>query len=97
MRLQPTYHWLLPGLPGLGLPDRTGWARSNWRGCRVRLPPGADQLAVMRAVLDRSVATRRGLMCAHLEPAYAGLETRFPPAGVEAHAKAASCRRCPPA
>ncbi len=28
-------------------------------------------------MLDRGIATRRGIMCAHLEPAYAGAEMRF--------------------
>ena len=32
----------------------------------------------MQAMLDRGVATRRGVMCAHLEPAYAELRPRIP-------------------
>jgi dTDP-4-amino-4,6-dideoxygalactose transaminase len=32
----------------------------------------------MQAMLDRHVATRRGIMCAHLEPAYAREPLRFP-------------------
>jgi dTDP-4-amino-4,6-dideoxygalactose transaminase len=36
----------------------------------VRLAPDLDQRAFMQQMLDRGVATRRGIMCAHLEPAY---------------------------
>ena len=46
------------------------WARSNWQSYCVRLPETADQLEVMQAMLDLGVATRRGIMCAHREPAY---------------------------
>lgn len=77
-RLALRYRRLLAGLPRLGLPDQPGWARSNWQSYSVRLSGGVDQLAVMQAMLDRGIATRRGVMCAHLEPAYAELETRFP-------------------
>ncbi len=77
-RLASRYRQLLQGLPGLGLPDQPDWARSNWQSYSVRLPGGVDQLAVMQAMLDRGIATRRGVMCAHLEPAYAEMEPRFP-------------------
>ena len=50
----------------------------------MRLPTGADQRAVMQRMLDRGVATRRGIMCAHLEPAYADLPLRVPAARSEA-------------
>ncbi|MBO0709581.1 MAG: DegT/DnrJ/EryC1/StrS family aminotransferase, partial [Candidatus Dormibacteraeota bacterium] len=36
----------------------------------VRLPEGCDQQEVMQAMLDAGVSTRRGIMCAHREPAY---------------------------
>jgi dTDP-4-amino-4,6-dideoxygalactose transaminase len=65
------YRDRLREIPGLGLPTEPGWARSNWQSFCVRLPEGCDQRAVMQAMLDRGVATRRGIMCAHREPAYA--------------------------
>jgi dTDP-4-amino-4,6-dideoxygalactose transaminase len=65
------YRERLAGIPGLGLPEQPGWARSNWQSFCVRLPPGCDQRATMQAMLERGVATRRGIMCAHREPAYA--------------------------
>lgn len=51
--------------------------RSNWQSYCVRLPDAADQQAVMQAMLDRGIATRRGIMCAHLEPPYAEAPRRF--------------------
>ncbi len=59
-------------------PVEPDWARSNWQSYCVRLAPGTDQRAVMQGMLDRGVATRRGIMCAHLEGAYADLPLRFP-------------------
>jgi len=70
--LADRYRTLLAGIPGLRLPHEPDWARSNWQSFCVRLPEGSDQRRVMQFLLDRGVGTRRGVMCAHLEPAYAG-------------------------
>jgi dTDP-4-amino-4,6-dideoxygalactose transaminase len=64
------YRLLLADVPGLGLPEEPAWARSNWQSFCVRLPDGADQRHVMQELLDAGIATRRGVMCAHREPAY---------------------------
>src|SRR5690606_24215837 len=64
------YPHRLDGVSGLGLPKDPAWAHSNWQSFCVRLPSGADQRTVMQALLDRGVSTRRGIMNAHLEPAY---------------------------
>jgi perosamine synthetase len=64
------YRSLLAGIPDLSLPVEPAWARSNWQTFCVRLPYGSDQPRVMQAMLDDGIATRRGVMCAHLEPAY---------------------------
>jgi perosamine synthetase len=64
------YQFLLPKIPGLGLPDEPEWARSNWQSFCVRLPTCCDQQQVMQRMLDAGVATRRGVMCAHREVAY---------------------------
>ncbi len=45
------------------------WARSNWQSYAVRVPPGR-QRAVMQALLDEGISTRRGVMNAHREAAY---------------------------
>jgi perosamine synthetase len=65
------YRELLADVPGLVLPAEPAWARSNWQSFCVMLPPGCDQREVMQAMLAAGVSTRRGIMCAHREPAYA--------------------------
>ncbi len=72
------YEALLGELDGVSPPREPEWARSNWQSYCVRLDDGIDQRAVMQAMLDRGVATRRGIMCIHLEPAYAGEPLRHP-------------------
>jgi dTDP-4-amino-4,6-dideoxygalactose transaminase len=47
------------------------WARSNWQSFCVRLPDGWDQAELMQSLLELGIATRRGVMCSHLEAAYA--------------------------
>lgn len=65
------YRHLLEDIPGLRLPHEPSWARSNWQSFCVRLPDRCDQRSVMQRLLDAGIATRRGIMCAHREPAYA--------------------------
>jgi dTDP-4-amino-4,6-dideoxygalactose transaminase len=65
------YGQLLADIPGLVLPAEPEWARTNWQSYCVRLPEGTSQREVMQKMLDEGVATRRGIMCAHREPAYA--------------------------
>jgi dTDP-4-amino-4,6-dideoxygalactose transaminase len=60
----------LSDVTGLRLPFEPEWARSNWQSFSVRLPAGKDQRAVMQAMLDKKIATRRGIMNSHVEPAY---------------------------
>jgi perosamine synthetase len=68
--LAAAYAALLADIPGLQLPAEPEWARSNWQSYCVRLPAGCDQRAVMQALLEDNIATRRAVMCAHLEGAY---------------------------
>ena len=75
--LADRYRMLLADVAGLSAPFEPDWARSNWQSYCVRLPEHADQRAVMQRMLDRGIATRRGIMCAHREPAYAKAELRF--------------------
>jgi len=65
------YRAQLADVPGLALPHEPAWARSNWQSYCVRLPDHCDQRQVMQTLLDAGIATRRGVMCAHREPAYA--------------------------
>jgi perosamine synthetase len=66
------YAELLGNIEGLRLPFEPDWARSNWQSYCVRLPDRVDQRAVMQSLLDRGIATRRGIMCSHREKPYAG-------------------------
>jgi dTDP-4-amino-4,6-dideoxygalactose transaminase len=68
--LAARYQSRLGDVPGLSVPVEPVWARSNWQSYCVRLPENARQVAVMQTLLDREIATRRGIMCAHREPAY---------------------------
>jgi dTDP-4-amino-4,6-dideoxygalactose transaminase len=64
----------VPRVAPLVEPNR---GRTNWQSYAVRLPDGADQRAVMQSMLDRGIATRRGIMCIHREKPYVGT-ARFP-------------------
>jgi dTDP-4-amino-4,6-dideoxygalactose transaminase len=68
--LAARYRLLLSGA-NVTCPEEPSWALSNWQSFCVRLPRGARQYDVMAAMLSDGVATRRGIMCIHLEPAYA--------------------------
>lgn len=76
--LAARYRHLLAAIPGLEAPFEPDWARSNWQSYCVRLPEGARQVDIMQHMLDKDVATRRGIMCVHLEAAYADLPARRP-------------------
>jgi len=69
-QLVERYRALLAAIPGLGLPVEPPWARSNWQSFWVELPDRSDQREVMQTLLDRGVASRRGIMNAHREPPY---------------------------
>jgi dTDP-4-amino-4,6-dideoxygalactose transaminase len=62
------YCKLLDGI--VDTPHEPEWARGNWQSYCVRLGGRMPQREVMQALLDRGIATRRGIMCAHREPAY---------------------------
>ena len=75
-RLAERYHSRLAAITGLGLPQEGNGVRTNWQSYCVRLPEHADQRAVMQGLLDAGISTRRGVMCSHREPAYAGMPWR---------------------
>jgi dTDP-4-amino-4,6-dideoxygalactose transaminase len=73
-KLASRYSELLRAVPAVlapAEPDET--RRTNWQSYCVRLPDRIDQRAVMQAMLDAGVSTRRGIMCSHREPPYAGV------------------------
>ena len=71
--LAARYREALAGCPGLVLLEEPAWARWNYQSFYVRLGPDCPraQREVMQALLDQGISTRRGVMCSHLEPAYA--------------------------
>lgn len=68
--LAERYADALRDVAGLRLPIEPDWARSNWQSYCVRLPDHVDQRLLMQTLLDRGIATRRGIMCSHREPPY---------------------------
>ena len=68
--LAAPYAQKLGAIAGIGLPQEPDWARSNWQSYCVGLPEGCDQYAVMRSLAAEGIASRRGILCAHREPAY---------------------------
>jgi dTDP-4-amino-4,6-dideoxygalactose transaminase len=76
-RLADRYRQLLQDTP-FTPPAEPDWARSNWQSFCVRLPARAEQRDIMQKLLDRGVATRRGIMCAHREAPYSEPPSRHP-------------------
>lgn len=64
------YREMLISVPEIAFPEEPPWARSNWQSLCVRLPASCDQARVMQFLLEKGIATRRGIMCAHREQAY---------------------------
>lgn len=84
----------LAGVPGLTLPVEPSWARTNWQSFCVRLDDRFDQVAVMQKLLDQGISTRRGVMCAHREPAYGpGTWSCDPARSAGCDCAAPGCRR----
>ncbi|MEJ2672117.1 MAG: DegT/DnrJ/EryC1/StrS family aminotransferase [Deltaproteobacteria bacterium] len=79
-QLAARYQAALSGCPHLALPREPAWARSNWQSYWITLTPECpkSQLEVMQALLARGIHTRRGVMCAHREPAYRDVAPRHP-------------------
>ncbi len=69
-RIASEYASRLSKIDGIVIPTEPAWARTNWQSYCVRLPEGCDQRAVMQHMLDDGIATRRGVMNAHLEVPY---------------------------
>jgi dTDP-4-amino-4,6-dideoxygalactose transaminase len=68
------YRMMLSDFPAVRVPQEPDWARSNWQSYCVELNTDIDQRVLMQHMLDRGIATRRGIMCAHLEGAHADRE-----------------------
>jgi dTDP-4-amino-4,6-dideoxygalactose transaminase len=86
------YRSLLSDVPNVCPPHEPEWARSNFQSYCVRLHERLSQREVMRRMLEAGVATRRGVMCAHREPAYEGGAWRC---GADAGCHGPSAGTCP--
>ncbi len=62
----------LSEVPGISLPRERDWARSNWQSFCIGLPSSVSQRGIMQSMLEAGIHTRRGVMCAHREPAFRG-------------------------
>lgn len=64
----------------LAIPSVPPGVTFNYQTYLLHLRPGSrmDRDGLMRALADRGVATRRGIMAAHLEPAYRDRSLRVP-------------------
>jgi dTDP-4-amino-4,6-dideoxygalactose transaminase len=72
--LAARYHQALAAIPGLCPVRDPAYGTTNFQSFWVVLPddfPGSRN-DVLAALADRGVSARRGIMAAHLEPAYAG-------------------------
>ena len=69
-RLAEVYGRSLGGIDGLGLPRESEGTRSNWQSYCILMPPGIDRDRFLRRALEAGLSMRRGVMCAHREPAY---------------------------
>jgi dTDP-4-amino-4,6-dideoxygalactose transaminase len=74
VELAERYTRALRDVPGLVTPFVPADARPNYQSYAVRVTPefGTPRDALMQALLDRGVSTRRGIMNSHQESAYAG-------------------------
>jgi perosamine synthetase len=68
--LAAAYRAALTDVPNLALPVEPEWARSNWQSFCLRVPRDLDRGQIMQMLLESGISTRRGIMCAHREPAY---------------------------
>jgi dTDP-4-amino-4,6-dideoxygalactose transaminase len=64
------YRKALEQVPSVQLPCEPDWARSNWQSFCIRVPAEEERTQMMQSLLERGIATRRGIACAHREPAY---------------------------
>jgi dTDP-4-amino-4,6-dideoxygalactose transaminase len=73
--LAARYQQLLAGIPGLATIRDPGYGTTNYQSFWVMLPDGfpVSRDDLLRMLADAGVSARRGIMAAHLEPAYAGV------------------------
>jgi len=72
-QLAERYRLLLSGIPGLAMIGDPGYGSTNYQSFCVLLPRGfpVSRDDLLSALAEAGVSARRGIMAAHLEPAYA--------------------------
>ena len=74
------YQEMLSGIPGLQMADDPPYGETNYQSFWILLPEesavGRDDLLYLLA--EAGISARRGIMAAHLEPAYTGATTSLP-------------------
>jgi perosamine synthetase len=67
------YQRHLEGVPGLELVKDPPYGRTNFQSFWIVLPDEfpVERDALLRTMMERGISPRRGIMAAHLEPAYA--------------------------
>jgi dTDP-4-amino-4,6-dideoxygalactose transaminase len=75
------YQQLLSGLPGLRMIEDPAYGTTNYQSFWILLPDDSPVARddLLRVLADAGVSARRGIMAAHLEPAYAGHPHGFLP------------------
>jgi perosamine synthetase len=74
------YQEMLSGVPGLRTAADPPWGETNYQSFWVLLPESfpVSRDDLMRLFAEAGISVRRGIMAAHLEPAYPGTKTRLP-------------------
>jgi len=78
--LAQRYQTMLAGIPGLRTITDPEYGTTNYQSFWVLLPDGfpVSRNELLRRLAEVGVSARRGIMAAHLEPAYVGHSTRLP-------------------
>jgi perosamine synthetase len=86
--LAERYREALDGHAWLAPPQEPTWMRANFQSYPLRMRPDCrpSQVAIMQHLLDRGVASRRGVGNAHSEPAYQGIDWSCGPAPCDTQA-----------
>lgn len=74
------YREALGTIACISLPEETEDAKSNYQSFSIYLKPGAPvtRNELMAKLLEKGISTRRGVMTAHREPAYANYHISLP-------------------
>jgi perosamine synthetase len=78
--LAQRYQELLADAPGLLMADDPPYGETNYQSFWTLLPEesAVSRDELLRLLADAGISARRGIMAAHLEPAYAGAEPYLP-------------------